>query len=431
VFLPGVGPAYISVEQYERNLERMNANRARAASPGAVRDGPALLAGLVVCGRCGAKMTVRYQRGPAGRLQPVYVCNRDKVDHAGPACQQLAGSCVDQHVTGLLLAAIAPAALEVSLAAAEQVEAGRERVDRIWRARLERAQFAADRARRQYQLTEPENRLVARALERDWEAALAERERLGEEYKRFTTARPKMLSAAEREQIRALAADLPGLWRAATTTDADRKQLLRALIEQVRVTVAGSSEQVDVEIVWAGGHRTGTRIVRPVAKLTQLSYYPQLAARARELVEAGHTTAQIAERLNAEGFRPPKRSPTFTANAVVDLLRALGIHRADTPARRHRPALAEHEWWLRDLAEHLNMSAITLDAWVRRGWATGYLHPQARLTVVRADPAEVDRLRALHQLPLGAHNRRRWRSDHADLTNLDTEGAPGANQPRL
>jgi len=431
VFLPGVGPSYISVEQFERNLERMNANRARAESLGAVRDGPALLTGLVVCGRCGQKMTVHYQHGPAGRLQPVYACDRAKVDHAAASCQQLAGACLDAAVTALLLAAIAPAALEVSLAAAEQVEAGRAQVDRIWRARLERAEFAADRARRQYQLTEPENRLVARALERDWEAALADRERLGEEYARFTATRPRTLTAAEREQIRALAADVPGIWHAPTTTDADRKQLIRALVEQVRVTVRGISEQVDVEIVWAGGHRTATRIVRPVARLAQLSYYPQLATRARELVEAGHSTAQIAERLNAEGFRPPKRSAVFTANAVVDLLRALGIQRAD-PARSSRPVLAEHEWWLRELAEHLGMPAITLDAWVRRGWATGYLHPKARLIVVRADPGEVDRLRALHQLPPGAHTRRPWLRNQAALLNLDPQGAPGdADQPRL
>src|SRR4051794_39279918 len=296
VFLPGVGPSYISVGQFERNLERMDANRARAESLGAVRDGPALLAGLVVCGRCGKRMSVHYQHGPAGRLQPVYACDRDNIDHAGPRCQRLAGSCVDTAVTELLLAAIAPAALEVSLAAAEQVEAGREAVDRIWRARLERAEFTVDRARRQYQLAEPENRLVTR---------------------------PRALTAAEREQIRALAADIPGIWHAPTTTDADRKQLLRALVEQVRVTVLGASEQVDVEIVWAGGHRTRTRIVRPVAKLTQLSYYPQLAARTRELVDGGHSLAQIAERLNAEGFRPPKRIPVFTPNAVTDLLRAL------------------------------------------------------------------------------------------------------------
>src|SRR3954469_23545727 len=399
----------------------------RKPGSGARGPGPAGRAGRLRPLRAG---DARALSARAGRLQPVYACDRAKVDYAAASCQQLAGTCLDAHVAELLLAAIAPAALEVLLAAAEQVEAGRAEVDRIWRPRLERAEFAADRARRQYQLAEPENRLVVRQLERDWEAALAERERLGEEYARFTAARPRTLSTAERDQIRVLAADVPGIWQAPSTTDADRKQLIRALVEQVHVSVLGVSERVDVEVVWAGGHRTRTRIVRPVAKLTQLSYYPQLAARAGELVEAGHSTAQIAERLNAEGFRPPKRSAVFTPNAVVDLLRALGIHRA-TPARRSRPVLGKHEWWLRDLAGHLGMPAITLDAWVRRGWATGYLHPKARLIVVRADPAEVDRLRALHQLPQGAHPRRPWLRNQAALLNPDQEGAPGDAQPRL
>jgi hypothetical protein len=430
VFLPGVLPAYISIEQYERNMQRLDANRSRAQSMGAVRDGPALLAGLVACGRCGSKMTVHYQRGPGGKLHPVYVCGREKSDYAARQCQQLAGGCVDGHVTELLLAAMAPAALEVSLAAAGQAEAQREQVARIWRQRLERAASQAERARRQYQLVEPENRLVARQLEKDWEAALAERQRLGEEYDRFTTARPRTLTAAEREQIRALAADLPAVWDAATTTDADRKQLIRHLIEQVRITVLGTSEKVDVEIVWAGGHRTRAQITRPVACLTQLSYYPQLADRARQLAGSGCTVAQIAEHLNAEGFQPPKRIPAFTPNAVSDLLRALGIQRPRIPARR--PALAQHEWWLRDLAAHLGMPEVTLDHWVRRGWATGYLHPQARLRVVRADPAEVERLRALHQVPRGQHNRRPWLRNQAAFMNTEREGTDdNADQPRL
>jgi hypothetical protein len=141
--------------------------------------------------------------------------------------------------------------------------------------------------------------------------------------------------------------------------------------------VIGTSEKVKVQVTWAGGHRSEGETVRPVACLTQLSYYPQLITRAQELVDDGMNAGQIADRLNAEGLRPPKRSKTFTKNAVGDLLRSLGIQRSRTPARQARPDLDEHEWWLRDLAEHLRMSEVTLDAWVRRGWATGYLHPQA------------------------------------------------------
>jgi DNA invertase Pin-like site-specific DNA recombinase len=216
VWLPDQLPAYVSVERYERNLQRMDANRARAESMGAVREGPALLAGLVFCGRCGKRMTVRYQRGSGGRLDPYYVCGRARIDYGGEACQQLAGGCVDTHVGGLLLAAVAPAAVEVSLTAAGQIAARRAEVERIWAQRLERADYAVDRARRQYQLAEPENRLVVRQLERDWEQAMAERQRLGEEHDRFTTVRPRTLTADERARIRAVASDIPGIWHAST-----------------------------------------------------------------------------------------------------------------------------------------------------------------------------------------------------------------------
>jgi len=430
VFLPGVLPSYISAEHYERNMARMDANRSRAQGMGAVRDGPALLAGLVRCGRCGRKMTVRYQRGPGGALQPSYVCGGACVTWAGDRCQQLAGPCVDGYVSGLALQAMAPAALEVSLAAAEQEERQRAEADRVWRQRLERADYAADRARRQYQLAEPENRLVVRQLEKDWNDALAERQRLGEDYDRHLASRPRALTAAEREQIRALAADLPAVWHAQTTTDADRKQLLRHLIGEVTVTVIGDSEQVDVEVTWAGGHRTAGRVTRPVAALAQLSYFPRLRQRAEELLAGGRTAAQIAEALNAEGLRPPKRAAAFTPSSVGDLLGTLGLQHARTPSSR--PELAEHEWWLRDLAGHLGMSKITLDAWIRRGWADGYLHPRARLIVVRADPAEVERLRVLHQTPRGQHLRRPWQQNQEASTSREMEERPGDdNQTRL
>lgn len=423
VFLPGIYPAYISAEQYERNMRRMDANRSRAQGIGAVRDGPALLAGLVRCGRCGRKMSVRYQRGPGGALQPAYVCGMAAATWAEERCQQLSGTCLDEYVSGLALEAMAPAALEISLAAAEQEESRRAEADRIWQQRLERAGYAADRARRQYQLAEPENRLVVRQLEKDWNDALAERQRLGEDYDRHLAARPRALTAAEREQIQALAADLPAVWQAETTTDADRKQLLRHLIEEVTVTVIGDSEQVDVEVTWAGGHRTAGRVVRPVAALAQLSYLPRLRQRAAELLAAGCTATQIADALNAEGLRPPKRTAVFTKNAVQDLLSALGLSRPRNPSRR--PALGEDEWWLRDLADHLGMPKITLDAWVRRGWADGYLHPGARLIVVRAGPAEVERLRILHETPRGAHMRRPWQRNQEASTRSETEGSTG------
>jgi hypothetical protein len=200
----------------------------------------------------------------------------------------------------------------------------RNATDRIWRQRLERADYAVDRARRQYQAVEPENRLVARQLERDWEAALSARQRLGEDYDRFTIARPRTLTQAERDQIRALARDIPAIWHASSTTDAERKQLIRYLVEQVRLEVFGDSERVHIQITWAGGHRTDGAVVRPVATLQQLSYFPRLAARVRELAADGQSAAQIARRLNDEGFRPPKRRERFGAQGVRDIMQRWG-----------------------------------------------------------------------------------------------------------
>ena len=275
VRIEGALPAYISVEQYERNLARLAANRARAESLGAPREGPALLGGLVVCGICGHRLQVSYEASGQG-LTGRYCCQRRHHTYGEPRCQQMAARFLDDHVVAQVLSALAPAALELSVTAAGQVEARRAEVDRIWRQRLERADFACDRARRQYQLAEPENRLVARQLEREWEAALAERAHLGEEYERYQRARPARLSPAELAAIRALAGDIPALWAAPTTTVADRKRLLRAVIESVQVTADGATERVHATVTWAGGQQTHADLSRPVARIDQLSYYPAL-----------------------------------------------------------------------------------------------------------------------------------------------------------
>ena len=310
VRIEGALPAYISVEQYERNQARLAANRARAESLGAPREGPALLGGLVACGICGHRLQVSYEASGQG-LTGRYCCQRRHHTYGEPRCQQMAARFLDDHVVAQVLSALAPAALELSVTAAGQVEARRAEVDRIWRQRLERADFACDRARRQYQLAEPENRLVARQLEREWEAALAERAHLGEEYERYQRARPARLSAAELAAIRALAGDIPALWAAPTTTVADRKRLLRAVIESVQVTADGATERVHATVTWAGGHQTHADLRRPVARIDQLSYYPALTERIRALAGQGLGSAAIAGQLAAEGFRTPRLHERF------------------------------------------------------------------------------------------------------------------------
>jgi DNA invertase Pin-like site-specific DNA recombinase len=409
VRIDGALPAYISVGQYQRNLARMAANRARAAASGAPRNGPALLGGLVVCGICGHRMQVSYERSRQG-LTGRYCCQRRHHTYGQARCQQMAARFVDDHVVAQVLGALAPAALELSVTAARQVEAHRAEVDRIWRQRLERAEFLCDRARRQYQLAEPENRLVVRQLEREWEAALAERARLGEEYQRQQRQRPAQLSAAELAAIRALAGDIPALWAAPTTTVADRKRLLRAVIESVQVTADGATERVHATLTWAGGHQTHAALSRPVARIDQLSDYPALTERIRALAGEGLGNAAIADRLAIEGFRTPHLHQRFHTGEIQHLIRRLGLRPGlDHDHRTDQGSLGHNQWWLATLAREVGMPTATLFTWLQRGWITGRQDTRAPYRwIVTADRAEVERLRALHKLPAGYHNRRRW-----------------------
>jgi len=203
---------------------------------------------------------------------PRYVCMGMACNYGEPVCQTLKAAPLDHLIGGIVLAALEPAALEASLLAAGELERERVVLDTQWRHRLERAGYDAERARRQYDAIEPENRLVARTLERQWEQALAEQAKLAAEYERFQHEQPQRLTAAEVAAIRELAGDMPGLWSAASQEE--RQTLVRLLLERVLVEVVGDTEQVRVTCHWHGGHRTAHQLIRPVARLEQLSTAP-------------------------------------------------------------------------------------------------------------------------------------------------------------
>lgn len=424
VLLPDRMPAYIGTDRYAANLARLEANRQTAASPGAPRPGSALLAGLLRCGRCGHRMTVSYHT-PASRFPSHnYHCGYLLATYGtGRTCQHLAGPALDRYVIAQLLDAVAPAALEVSLAAVAHAEADRAELDTLWCQRLERARYTAERARRQYQLAEPENRLVTRQLETDWERALADLDRLETDYQRFVETRPAALTADERAAITALAHNLPALWAAPTTSQTDRKQLLRTLIDEITVTVAGTSELVDVTITWAGGHRTHGRTTRPVARLDQLSYYSHLVERVTELAGAGHSSRQIADQLNDEGLRPPKRTTRFGPGQVLTLTRRLGIgihHPRGTSTALANPGPGR--WSVAGLAAALNMPTATLYNWIYRRWITAERHPDGRSWIILADDAEIRRLRERRDRPPGSYTRARWTQPHPTQPDHSTNG---------
>lgn len=383
-------PAYISWDQYERNQARLAANHARAAAV-TPRRGAALLQGLIVCGRCGQGMSVQYATRQ-GRAYSRYLCNRAAIHYATPLCASVAAPCIDRVVAAAALAALAPAALEVSLRVSEDVE--RQRADReaLWQKRLERAHYEAERAARQYHRVEPENRLVARSLEQAWEEALRAERAMREEFARAQQQTPRHLTADDRAAIRALATDLPALWDAPTTTPVDRKAILRVLLERVVVTAAPDSAWTDVAMHWAGGHVTRQRLRRPVGKLTLMGDHAELMARIHDLRRAGATAPQIASQLNAEGWQTPRQCNPFNDR----LIRAMLDRHGTVPRGPKRPPQGiPHGWWLPALARELEMSPVTLAGWVRRGWVTA--RRVEGQWVVIADGAERRRLRRLRR----------------------------------
>jgi hypothetical protein len=237
--------------------------------------------------------------------------------------------------------------------------------------------------------------------------------------------RPRLLTPGEQAAIRRLAADIPALWTAPTTTDAERKEILRQVVSRIVVTSQGSTEQVQLAIEWAGGTRTEDVLIRPVARLSQLSYYPQLCERVRELVGEGLTAVAIASRLNAEGYRPPKRREQFGPQGVRELLVRLGLHEPLSRSTLHDD-LGTDEWWVQSLAHQLGMPEVTLHHWIRRGWVRARQQAEPpRRWVVWADAAEVERLAQLHQRPAGEQTRRLWIEDadgSGDIARATSQG---------
>jgi DNA invertase Pin-like site-specific DNA recombinase len=392
-------PAYITPERFWANQERLDANRARTESAGAVREGPSLLGGILRCGRCGQRMMVAYS-GKANHLR--YSCSRAMIEYAEPLCQGLAGRVLDDLVATQVLAALEPAALELSLAAADDLAQERARLDRNWQQQVERARYEAERVRRQYDAVEPENRLVVRELERRWEEALKEQRRLEEESARFRGSQPHGLSTCEREQIRDLAQDLPALWHAPGTTPADRQRIVRLLVDEVVVTVRGQSEWVDVTIHWAGGFISRHELIRPVQRYEQMADYKSLMSRIDELRALGRSLSEVAEQLNQEGFHPPKRSARFTSATLTRLLAQRGRTGPRPRVVAAAGILHEHEWLLSDLARKLEMPQATLHRWIRVGWVGARKLPTpGGHWVIWADADEQERMNRIRTCPRG------------------------------
>lgn len=304
VRLPDRHPAYLTWEEFMANQRKLDENRTYRSSMdrrGAAREGGALLQGLVLCGRCGLRMTTRYQ---GTHPRPQYEC-RSATRRTGQrqSCWTVPARMIDQSVTELFLRTLTPPEIELALAVANEVEQQLATLQRQWKARLDRARYHTQLAERRYKAVDPDNRVVVRTLEREWNDALRELDQVERDYQDAQRRQKMDLSEHDRAQILALCRDLPRVWNAETTTHAERKNLLRILIREITLSPIDLPERrTRIQLLWQTGAVSDWTVVRH-NKYTARCTSPEIVEYIRRRVITGAHDVQIAAELNERGWR--------------------------------------------------------------------------------------------------------------------------------
>ena len=386
IVVPGVYPAYLSNDQYISNRQQLCDNMYNFAKKGrgAPRNGLALLQGIVLCGRCGRRMTVSH-----GQAYRRYECRRAQLDYAAPLCQAFPVRVLDDAVAAVFLDAVQPASLEATLAAFASMERERRDLDRQWHLRLERARYEADRAQRQYDAVEPENRSVARSLEARWNSALQALEMLQADYARMQRTELLPLSDADQRDVRRLAADLPALWHAGTTTLIDRKRLLRLVVTEVTLTVDPVRRHADLAVLWCGGATTRHTADCPPAGQRQRTE-PHVLDRIQDLA-AHWPDHRIAAHLNAEQLLTRTGRPWSYAR-VHSMRKQHGIASACPLTTATAAARADGLVPSKVAAQRLGISPSLVNLWVHHGVLAYDQHTVASKVWVHLTEEDIARL---------------------------------------
>ncbi len=365
VFIREHHRGFIDWESFEANQKRLAHNiRPRPhQSGGAVREGAALLQGIAVCAHCGRRLAVHY----SGRYSaPGYHCaGTDIVNGRGEYCLNVGGVQIDAALGAAFLAALAPAGLAAALEALEQLEADRETTLGQFRHDLERARYAAQRAERRYRACDPDNRLVARGLEAQWESALQELKAAEAELANRERSRPRALTGEERDSILSLGKDLKSVWSAPTTSDRDRKELLRSLLEEVSLSVARENSNAHLMLRWRGGLLSDLDVPLPRSHPAPIRTAEHTIDLLRRLA-AHYPDAVIAGILNRQG-RKTATGLSFTANRVSSLRTHWNISCFEPSEQTNDAPCVTVE----RAAQALGVAPSTLHRWLNDGFIAG------------------------------------------------------------
>jgi DNA invertase Pin-like site-specific DNA recombinase len=356
VFLPGAHPGYISWEQFEENQRRLFENAQaygsdRKKSP--PREGPALLQGIVICGRCGTRMTVRYHL-IRDRLVPDYVCQRQGIEQAEPYCQSIPGAGLERAIGDLLIETVTPLTLEVSLAVEEELFRRRDEAEELRRKHVERLRYETDLARRRYMQVDPDNRLVADELEGEWNEKLKAHKEALETLKQDTKA--LVIGSEERARILALAKDFPRLWSDPRTPNRERKRMVRLLLEDVTLN---KGSEITAYVRFKGGttQTLAWPLPPPIGELRKNPAY--IVAEVDRLLD-DYTQGQIAAILSHKGMHTVDGKPLTRMN-IRYIQETYGLlPRYDRLRSRGMLTMAE-------MGERLNIAPLTVKCWNQAG----------------------------------------------------------------
>ena len=391
-------PAYINKQQFEENQKKLWGNAAKYRLGTAMR-GTSMLAGRVVCGHCGRHMSVSY----SGQSKERLTCEMSRNQWGEKQCQGFNARSLDGLVRSLLLQAVSPASIELSIQAFTKLDQDRNVVERHHKQSVERAEYESNLAYRRFEEVDPSNRLVTAELERRWEQSLRDKRTAEETLVRYRAQQQEKLTPSRLEQIESLSNDIPALWNASTTSGIDHQSIFRALVERIVIETAGRTEYVNVLIRWSGGFESRHRIQKRVQRFEWL----ESASEIRELIERrkreGKTHSEVSEELNREGYHSTNCGAYTTAIVSSLCKKFRDESRDDVPTQKST------QWSLRELSHELGLRKETLNTWRRRGW----VHATLELTrwTFWANEEELIRLRKLVD-----HNRQGLQKTPTELT---------------
>jgi DNA invertase Pin-like site-specific DNA recombinase len=362
-FIPGAHPGYITLGQYEANIAKLAANAAahgRDRSAGPPREGAALLQGIIICGRCGTRMTVRYHRR-RGTDWPTYLCQRDGIENARTICAAVPGAGLDQATGELLIGTLTPLAVEAALTVTAELEHRAAEADALRAAHVERARYHADLARRRYLAVDPANRLVAGTLEAGWNTALRELNDAQAAYDKAREQHTGQLTDAQKARIGQLVTDLPAIWNDPATPMRERKRIARLLLTDV--TVTRTSDTITAHARLRGGQNHTLTLPMPKTGPEARRTPPQVIAAIDELLDH-HTSGEAAAILNQRGLHSGTGEP-FHQRMLDQIIRAYRLR-----SRRSR-LRATGMLTLAETAAAHGVANNTIKAWRRTGIVTG------------------------------------------------------------